>query len=471
MHLVVDAETVRGVVRIGGSSTDVLGRLRSLRGDVIANYFEWPSLSPSSPSSPSNRSTRDEKLDDARFECTLRFVLEDVRQGVYCLYRGGRVRLIASVANTRFENDFGAKVRFRCSDVDHPVTFRELERRFPCRTRGWLPPRNWWASNHILCTKSSDGGLGWGTAMLAEIRDLFDGIRGIPDCEFIVNRRDVPMIRADGGSAYEFALASPPRHTARLRVFSLYQGDTWLDEPLVTLDGHGTVTRPSAPAESAIKWDLKKETLFFRGSATGRGTTPAMNTRMRAAGVRAHCPALLDIGIVGISKREKFVSQGVVALDSSEEAPRTKERVPLHEWPRWKYLLYIEGHSAALRMVPLLSSGSVVVFLRPRADAASSAGRLWFFSRLKFFTIKERASKRTRDGGVYDTRRRGGRVHDENVLVVDDVSHLEHATEWLRAHDEDARRLALNALELSRYVKDDRVDFMRRQLLSARPVC
>ena len=281
--------------------------------------------------------------------------------------------------------------------------------------------------------------------MLVDIRNTLEGVsreHDIKDDEFFVNRRDLPMLKKDNSSCYSCSGSNPPNHQCFLKVYSLYQGKEWLDLPFL---------EPSIQTKlKKVDWLEKKNTAFFRGSSTGLGTNEFSNKRIKLAAVGARHwhdgvfgEPLMDIGIVSLSKREKIVSvfEKYVLLDNDNirNVPYLKEKVPIVEWSNWKYLIYAEGYSAALRLFPMLSSGSVIVFVK----GTSTANQLWFFKYLGFIDSFNITDK-----------------EDGHLIFLEDIENLEKVITFLRDNDEVAKKIAMNAYKLYEKLLSCRYEFL-----------
>ena len=84
-------EETRGIIRIGGKTEEIVQFILNRRTEVLQNFLAWDD----------QKIFCDEKLIES-----LKFVLNDVRQGIYVLFRLGRPRLIVSMCNTFYKNTF-----------------------------------------------------------------------------------------------------------------------------------------------------------------------------------------------------------------------------------------------------------------------------------------------------------------------------------------------------------------------------
>lgn len=125
-------------------------------------------------------------------------------------------------------------------------------------------------------------------------------------------------------------------------------------------------------------WDdpSRVPTAFFRGTATGGGTTIHNNQRLMVAHL-AHSwkddPEIggeipfLDAAIVGWNMRDKKISSGPMTFLRSNEFGFTAGKhhfTPIYEQSRYKYLVYVDGHCAACRYGFMMRLGSVILKVR-----------------------------------------------------------------------------------------------------------
>lgn len=408
----MNLENYHGVWRAGGNSSTIVNHVMQERKDILNRFYSVQS---------------DVALyQESQVADSLRFVLHDVRQGIYVLIRGGKVRFVISIANLEFENTF-SKI-YQCQLTD-------------------------WACNKILCNQPSDHKFGWGVGMLKDIRAMLVDVTQTvttKDCEFILNRRDLPMLRKDGESCYSFAGARKPKYYCHLPIVSLYQGNSFYDFPMI---------EPTPPQHMKhVPWNDKKEIAFFRGSATGAGIDKHTNARIALAWLshehRKQKMRSLDAGLVGLTSRIKFTNRGLLK-DSQQNVPGFVSRVKMEEWSRYKYIIYAEGYSAALRMGSMLSSKSVVIILK---DQYSEANKLWYFNQLNICDYPNCDAFTC----VVASKQFKTNAHVIAVFLKD----LPELVIWLRSNDHVARILGENAYALYQSIASKRLQFMHTQLNS-----
>jgi hypothetical protein len=292
-----------------------------------------------------------------------------------------------------------------------------------------LPVSSWWANAHILCNVMPREV--WGDSLFREYHDFLVRVchhRSVPDVEFFLNKRDFPQVRADRTHPYSFLFpggnATEEVHTPLLPVFSAYTSSAYVDVPFLSAADLETAASP--PDHNAIPWDMKTPTAFFRGAATGPAD-PERNVRMRLASLSQlwdHTPPLLDAALTTWNIRDKVSSDGVVAFTPVHRVASTMRvgkqyYVPLADQLQFKYLLYVDGHSAANRMSFLLASGCLV--LRVKSDVNTTAPNLWFMHLLTEW------------------------IH--YVPVSADLSNLRERVQWCRDNDDECRSITFRARE------------------------
>jgi hypothetical protein len=136
-------------------------------------------------------------------------------------------------------------------------------------------------------------------------------------------------------------------------------------------------------------WDdpSRVPTAFFRGTATGGGTTIHNNQRLMVAHL-AHSwkddpekggeIPFLDAAIVGWNMRDKKISSGPMTFLRSNEFGFTAGKhhfTPIYEQSRYKYLVYVDGHCAACRYGFMMRLGSVIL----KVIQAKDSEMIFFF--------------------------------------------------------------------------------------------
>lgn len=196
-------------------------------------------------------------------------------------------------------------------------------------------------------------------------------------------------------------------------------------------------------------WDEKVNTAFFRGSATGGGTTIETNQRLQLAylsntwkldpdmngDAAGDGVPLLNAEVTTWNLRDKKIAGKPMTFLRTEglnfEAGR-QHFIPIYEQSMFKYLLYVEGHCAANRYAFLMRLGSVIL----KVESRCVADQMWYYPILTPF--------------------------EDHVPVKADLSDLAEKIQWCRDNDDKCRAIAARAHELyEQFISKDAIhDYM-----------
>jgi hypothetical protein len=163
------------------------------------------------------------------------------------------------------------------------------------------------------------------------------------------------------------------------------------------------------------EWSKKKDIAVFRGMASGCGITIDTNKRLKVADLAVDNPDILDAGITNWNAKIKKTATGMMDV-IDEKAFRFGLATPKSrkEMSEYKYLVHIEGHSAAFRMCYELSLNSVMLFVKGKYE-------VWCNQFLK-------------DGVHY-------------IAIKEDLSDLVDKIKWCKKHDAECKKIADNAMK------------------------
>lgn len=343
----------------------------------------------------------------------------------------------------------------------------------------------WWANGNIICNelvKDEDKAQMqyWGDHFLAPLRDMLAEAcreRNIPDCEFFLNKRDYPQLKINvprGGipvEPYGFIydkddripeedvdLVDEHRFNTYAPIVSFYAAkeDRFSDIPwpssedweaacglvfpqtfIHTVEKDGSISFNSSPRDLFTEANFRKferswddnrvATAFFRGTATGGGTTIDNNQRVKVAYLshewkddpeKGGEEPFLDAAIVGWNLRDKKVAEGPMTfLRSSNFKFKGGKQffTPIYEQSKYKYLVYVDGHCAACRYGFMMRLGSVIL----KVESRQVADTMWYFPLLKPYV--------------------------DHIPVKADLSDLEEKIRWCRQNDDKCREIGENA--------------------------
>lgn len=401
------------------------------------------------------------------------------------MIRDGKLRIFAPFTNCEFRNTWADRLRL---EGDGTLDSYYTQKSGLYREEQIEPDRSkWWANGNIICnelTKFSDRTKSqfWGDHFLSPLRDMLGEAcreRTMPDCEFFLNKRDYPQLKVNVPRGvpvepYGFIFDKDDRdpeqdvdlvkeHTfpSYAPIVSFYAAapDRFTDIPwpssedweaacglvfahtfMHTRQRNGDIELNGNPRDLFTEANFRKferawednrvATAFFRGTATGGGTRPENNQRLKVASLcyewkddpekgEPSGEPFLDAQIVGWNLRDKKIADSPMTFLRAKNFGFTAGKhhfTPIYEQSKYKYLVYVDGHCAACRYGFMMRLGSVILKVAPR----QVADRMWYFPLLKPY-------------------------HD-HVPVKADLSDLEEKIRWCRENDDKCKVIGQNAL-------------------------
>ncbi|CAB9505004.1 KDEL motif-containing protein 2 [Seminavis robusta] len=415
---------------------------------------------------------------------TLKYLFFHMKCGIFVMIRNGQLRIFAPFVNGDFRNTWGDQLEVE-GDGTLDNYYRE-KRRFYRAEQVEKDKFKWWANGNIICnelTQEKDKGKMqyWGDHFMSALRDMLGEAcrtRQMPDCEFFLNKRDYPQLKINvprGGvpvEPYGFIFNKDDRDPDQ--DVDLYERDKYKTyAPIVSFYAAAPDRFSDIPWPSSEDWEAacglvfpqtfmwkKKDkegvpefggnprdlfteenfrkfergwyddrvaTAFFRGTATGGGTTIDNNQRLKVAHLshewkddpeKGGEEPFLDAAIVGWNLRDKKIAQGGMNYLRPNNFDFTAGKhhfTPIYEQSKYKYLVYVDGHCAACRYGFMMRLGSVILKVAPR----QVADRMWYFDLLQPYV--------------------------DHVPVKADLSDLEDQIRWCRENDEKCREIGENA--------------------------
>ncbi len=450
---------------------------------------------------------------------TLKYLFFHMRCGIYVMIKDNEVAIFCPFVNKDYENIWRGALKYDSADgtveryYDDKAT--ELGREFT--EKALSDQANWWANGNIICNyvtskNEGDSNQYLGDHFLLQLKDMFSDLCSnctVPDCEFFINKRDYPHIKFNVSIArgipvepYGFIFdrddKDPEQDLPLMRhlyssyapVLSFYTSDRFADIPIPSTEDWEAACGEVFPASFVCSeraedgswkpypsrdlftaanlkkfetpWAEKVNTAFFRGTATGGGTTPDTNQRLHlamlsekwshskhmfttdntaaaaaaaaaaasSAGVAANAIAskkmvpYLDAKITGWNTRDKKIASSSMTYIRPKSFPFENKKnlklnyVPIYKQASFKYLIYVEGHCAACRYGFMMQMGSVIL----KVESKCVASEIWYFPLLQPYV--------------------------DHIPVKADLSDLEEKLKWCHEHDEECAVIAANAQKL-----------------------
>ncbi|OQS01999.1 hypothetical protein THRCLA_05599 [Thraustotheca clavata] len=363
--------------------------------------------------------------------------------------------------------------------------------------RKWWANGNIICNEHCKDNRQLDETQYWGDQFLAQLRDMLDDCckhRDIPDCEFFINKRDYPHLKNNLSEPYGFLFDRDDRNPDEdlpltqykfptyAPIMSFYISNRFADIPFPCSEdweaATGLVFPPSfqhthchncpcknkkncennwecycqgdrkyhgiAPVRDLFTasnfknfdkpWEDKVNTAFFRGTATGGGTTIDTNQRLHLAHLsnlwKTESEYLhlmeplpyLDAEITAWNLRDKKIAKSPMTFVRKERFQGRGEftagkhhYIPMYEQSKYKYILYVEGHCAANRYAFLMRLGGVIL----KVTSKCVADEMWYTPLLQPMV--------------------------DHVPIKADLSDLAEKIQWCRDNDDKCREIANRA--------------------------
>lgn len=371
--------------------------------------------------------------------------LEKFKKGCFIQFRGGELVTFLPFSKQDFHNEWSSKIKIdpRFGTIYEMMRYlSQFDKAFPFDEKRIHKDITCWYGNNGLVRfeyplNENDNGYN----MLKDMFVVLSKERSIPDVDFFLNKRDMPVLKRDKTEAYDaFYGPSQPllshSYEKYVPILSMNTTDRHADIPIPTWDDWSRIayttegklfskdfTTFSSPEElGSTPWDQKIPTVMFRGSSTGRGTTVENNIRLffAKASLKEECDAkgnrILDCGITKWNLRPRMLNHEtpLTTIYLDELGISLANYMTPLEQSRFKYILHLPGHVCAYRLSLEMFYGSVI-FIYPSEE------KLWFFDWMKPW------------------------VHYIPLEPTFSTDDLFQKLQWCKDHDDEAKMIGENA--------------------------
>jgi Glycosyl transferase family 90 len=349
--------------------------------------------------------------------------------GIFISIRESKLKRFVSFRDGRYRNDFWhlLKCKPEYGSIQNLINCAS-ERIGKKNKQIALPLNEWSANDGLLRYDDSTAGIGF-----AIYKDMFTTLCSeeyiVPDVECFLNKRDFPILKKNGTEPYDnlYGSTNVPlrshKYEKHAPILSACKSKDFADILIPSYEDWCRARyqrdkivlndREYPKIVDEIEWASKTDKAVFRGSSTGLGVTPATNQRLLALEMAETSDSYLDVGITKWNLRiRKHMNNQHVEIIERKSYP-LKDRMTLQQQTdKFKYILNLEGHTAAFRLGYELSSKSVVLL-------ADSKWKLWYSDFLEPYT--------------------------HYVPVKNDLSDLYDMIRWCRDNDERCVQIIKNA--------------------------
>lgn len=395
---------------------------------------------------------------------TLSYLLNRMKTGIFVRIRNNKVFNFNPLYNVAYTNDFHTKISkdsmeemFKALKAGNPGKFRDSTK----------DASHWHATDCLIRTEKVDN-----APTDAYLADMYDMLvetcshRQVNDCMFFITRKDFPHLRNDWkeaftslygmdtplGSEYEnkpFIPIVSQSTTVNHADFPMPTGDDWktiCQDKLFASTKYNYVKNTaetqfkneSTPRNDLPPWEKRKPVFFWRGQGTGCGNDATTNPRMHLNEM-TDTITNLDARIMRYTERIRArYEDGVILLDYKPTVDVSKYKVSMSEQLKNKFIINVEGNSAAYRYGSLLGLGFCILNVQSKYT-------LWFEPMIKCYPVDH--------------------VNIEQahcIQVQHDLSDLEKTIQWCLANDTLCERIKNNAMAFydSHFTKDFIYDYM-----------
>jgi hypothetical protein len=385
---------------------------------------------------------------------TFSYIFHKFKKGIYVIIHDNQVKVFLPFSNANYKNNWVKQTYLsleekkllennKYEDIKHLLNKNiiEFQKKYPDQFNSQYKKkidfnRDHWVGNN--CFFRNQYPVYEGQLVLTIFKNMLEELvkhRKIPDVEFFINNRDFPILKKNYTEPYEHIFDSDKikiekefQFKTMAPIFSRSITDEYADMMIPTQDdwyvASGKYFSNSGCSDSYDsesmkkinrKFDTKKNSCIFRGSATGCGITLDNNMRLKAAKMSLEHRELLDAGITDWNARmKKYKGNPIDIIDVNELGFGLTNKITNFEKSNYKYILNIDGHVSAFRLSSELSMMSVILLVK-------SNYYVWYTSMLEEY------------------------VH--YVPIKEDLSNLIDQIKWCIKNDDKCKKIAKNAFD------------------------
>lgn len=371
---------------------------------------------------------------------TMIYMMDKMKKGIFVSIKNNKLLVFLPFSKNDYKNDFYTELYFDEEDrrllkeySKNPNNFlsKKLHNKlnyylfkYRLSNKNIIMDRDKWIANDCFFKYENYEG-DKGESVFEDFLTELCKNRILPDCSFIINLRDHPVLNINLKDSYtsivDKDLEPKYKFSEWCPILSVGPSYENADIPFITQDDYLRISKKIFPDDCSngylqkidvVDWKDKIPKAVFRGSATGCeiGTN---NIRINASLLSKEYPEYLDAGIVSFNRKlKKSIGQPLRLIDVKNY---TKANfMTLNEKAKHKYILNLDGHVAAFRLGHEFSLGSVILIPK-------SKYYLWFSFLLQPY------------------------IH--YIPIKEDLSDLIEKIKWCKENDDKCEIIAKNAKE------------------------
>jgi len=395
---------------------------------------------------------------------TMFYMMDKMKKGILVSIKNNKLLVFLPFSKFDYKNDFYTELYF---DEDDKRNLKEYDNRpneflkrklqnklnyylskYRLPNKNILLDRDRWTANDCFFKYENYEGDKAETVFEDFLVNLCEN-RELPDCVFIMNLRDHPVLNKDLKDSYTSIVNRDLDEKYKFQewcpIVSVGPSLDNADIPFITQDDWLRTGKKIYPDDCGngyiqeieqYKWEDKISKAVFRGSATGC-EMGEKNPRIKATMLSKEYPEYLDAGIVSFNRKlKKNLGEPLKIIEVA--GLQKANFMTLNEKAKHKYILNLDGHVAAFRLGHEFSLGSVILI--PKSKYC-----LWFSYLLKPF--------------------------EHYVPVKEDLSDLIEQIKWCKNNDSECKKIAKNGLEFyNTYLNKNGIfDYVQQLLFQITP--
>ena len=376
------------------------------------------------------------------FQNTLFYLFYKLGSGIFVKIMNNKIKMFYPFYNLNYVNNFDLKFK-------NANSFKEFL--LNKRVDNYNMNESEWTANGCIIhpwkiTDINDGR--W-----AEFYDMFDTLcnnKQINDVEFFINYKDFPSLNINLHEPNFFVFdkfnkeLNCHKYNSYTPILSCYSSPLYADIQIPSYTEWKMITKAFYPSSgymacenkqilvNKIDWNNKIPTAIFRGSATGCGITTTTNQRLHISLISHKWKSnnlynennsvdgipFLNAGIMAFNaKHKKDYKNPVDTINTQLLGFNKIKGLSRDEQQQYKYVIYIDGHVAAERLITELDSGNLILKVES------------FYNWTQWFHVFLRPY-----------------VH--YIPIKKDLSDLADKIKWCKTHDNECYEITQNAKSL-----------------------
>lgn len=336
------------------------------------------------------------KLNNNSVINTLKYIFYKIRAGIFIKIENNKLVAFIPFANKYFKNNWYKNIALYNSKNIKEYKIERLKY-YKYHKKYIYNIKNWWANASIINNELYENV--WGQHSLIEYYNILNETlqnNKIQNSIFFINKRDHPILHGDLTEPYPSLYNLKNKKIEKeyqfknfAPILSPYSNKYYLDIPFIIPQDWQLANDNKSYYEinENIEWNKKIPIAIFRGSATG-SIEPKFNQRLQISIIdynwKQTDPDLLDAGIVSWNSRDKIDSKKqlnfIKPLEMNKLGIYLKNKIPMNEQIKYKYIINIDGHSKPNRTSYLLQTGSLMLVVESKNVIGNIS---WFDSLLK----------------------------------------------------------------------------------------